>query len=106
MGTYRVIPCRGHLDQHWAAWFDGLTIINGADREGMRAGPFRTNVLAIGVIRVSITPGDIGTRVRMRDLLQRRNAPEGLNAGEEVLPGDLPDAGAPAFPMVRSPSHA
>ena len=41
--------------------------------------------LARDVIHKSVTPDDVGHHARMLDLLQRRNAPNGLNAGEEVL---------------------
>ena len=38
MPTYYVITIRGHLEQHWSTWFDGLTITNGTNGEGMLAG--------------------------------------------------------------------
>ncbi len=34
-----VITVRGHLDDHWAAWFEGLTITNGANGEAVLSGP-------------------------------------------------------------------
>ena len=34
-----VITVRGHLEQHWSAWFDGLMITNGANGETRLAGP-------------------------------------------------------------------
>ncbi len=33
-----VITVRGHLDHHWSAWFDGLTITNCANGEALLAG--------------------------------------------------------------------
>lgn len=33
------IRVRGHLDQSWSAWFDGLTITNLANGEAMLSGP-------------------------------------------------------------------
>lgn len=34
-----VITVRGHLYDHWSAWFDGLTITNGPDGETTLEGP-------------------------------------------------------------------
>ncbi len=34
-----VITIKGHLDDHWSAWFEGLTITNVANGEAMLAGP-------------------------------------------------------------------
>ena len=33
------IRLKGHLDDHWSAWFEGLTITNGANGEAVLAGP-------------------------------------------------------------------
>ena len=41
-------------------------------------------VVATGLLRVSVPPDDAGNHVRMLDLLQRRNAPNELNARAEV----------------------
>ena len=41
-------------------------------------------VMATAVIRVSVTPDDLGNRVRMLGLFQRRHESNGLNAREEV----------------------
>jgi hypothetical protein len=38
MPTVYVITVKGHLDDHWSAWFEGLTITNGANGEAMLAG--------------------------------------------------------------------
>ncbi len=32
------ITVRGHLDDHWSTWFDGITIRNGADGETTLSG--------------------------------------------------------------------
>jgi hypothetical protein len=32
------ITVRGHLDDHWSVWFEGLMITNGADGEATLAG--------------------------------------------------------------------
>ncbi len=39
MPTYYVITVRGHLAEHWSAWFEGLTITNAATGEALLAGP-------------------------------------------------------------------
>jgi hypothetical protein len=39
MSTYYVITVRGHLDDHWSAWFEGMTITNTANGEAQLAGP-------------------------------------------------------------------
>ena len=38
MSTYYVITVRGYLAEHWAAWFEGLTITNTATGEALLAG--------------------------------------------------------------------
>jgi hypothetical protein len=38
MTTYE-IRVKGHLDQHWSAWFDGMTITNGANGDAIISGP-------------------------------------------------------------------
>ncbi len=45
--------------------------------------------MATAVIRMSVTPDDLGNRVWMLDLFQRRNARDGLNAREEELPNRM-----------------
>ena len=32
MDTYYHIRVKGHLDSHWSAWFDNMTICNEAER--------------------------------------------------------------------------
>ena len=39
MSTDYIITVRGHLDDHWSAWFEGMTIINTANGETVLAGP-------------------------------------------------------------------
>ena len=39
MPTSYVITIRGHLDQHWSDWFEGLTITNRANGDATLAGP-------------------------------------------------------------------
>jgi hypothetical protein len=38
MGTYYVITIRGHLDDQWSTWLEGLTITNTANGETVLAG--------------------------------------------------------------------
>jgi len=33
------IRVKGHLDQHWSAWFDGMTITNKANGDAIISGP-------------------------------------------------------------------
>jgi len=33
------IRVKGHLDQHWSAWFDGMTITNEANGDAIISGP-------------------------------------------------------------------
>lgn len=33
------IRVKGHLDSHWSAWFDGMTITNQPDGEAVLTGP-------------------------------------------------------------------
>ncbi len=33
------ITVKGHLDDHWSDWFEGLTITNGPNGEALLAGP-------------------------------------------------------------------
>ncbi len=71
MPTYYHITVHGHLDDHWSAWFDGLTITNGANGEAVLAGPIRDQAALHGVltklrdlglplIAVQPMPGDVG----------------------------------------------
>jgi hypothetical protein len=33
------IRVKGHLDQHWSAWFDGMTITNKVNGDAIISGP-------------------------------------------------------------------
>ena len=33
------IRVKGHLDQHWSMWFDGMTVTNEANGETVLSGP-------------------------------------------------------------------
>ena len=50
MPTAYVITVKGHLDDHWSAWFEGLTITNGANGEAMLAGPVVDQAALHGVL--------------------------------------------------------
>ena len=39
MATIYAITVKGHLADHWSAWFEGLTITNGANGEAVLIGP-------------------------------------------------------------------
>ena len=45
-----VITIRGHLDHHWTAWFEGLTITNGANGEARLAGPVADQTALHGLL--------------------------------------------------------
>ena len=46
---YRII-IQGHLAHHWSTWFDGLTIVNGADGEATLVGPLADQAALHGVL--------------------------------------------------------
>jgi hypothetical protein len=50
MPTAYVITVKGHLDDHWSAWFEGLTITNGANGEAMLVGPVVDQAALHGVL--------------------------------------------------------
>ena len=50
MGTYYHITVRGHLDDHWSVWFDGMTITNRANGEALLAGQILDQAALHGVI--------------------------------------------------------
>ena len=50
MDTYYHIRVKGHLDGHWSAWFDGLTISNEADGEAVLHGPLPDQAALHGVL--------------------------------------------------------
>ena len=50
MPTAYAITVKGHLDDHWSAWFEGLTITNGANGEAVLAGPLMDQAALHGVL--------------------------------------------------------
>ncbi len=50
MSTSYVITIRGHLEQHWSVWFEGLTITNGDNGEAMLAGPVEDQAALHGLL--------------------------------------------------------
>lgn len=50
MTTYYQIKIKGHLDAHWSAWFDNMTISNGANGEAALYGPLPDQAALHGVL--------------------------------------------------------
>jgi hypothetical protein len=50
MPTYYQITIKGHLDTHWSAWFDNLTISNQANGEAVLHGPLADQAALHGVL--------------------------------------------------------
>jgi hypothetical protein len=50
MPSYYQITIKGHLDTHWSAWFDGLTISNEANGEAILRGPLADQAALHGVL--------------------------------------------------------
>jgi hypothetical protein len=50
MPTYYQIRLKGHLDRHWSAWFDGLTVTNEANGEAVLRGPLADQAALHGVL--------------------------------------------------------
>ena len=50
MAIYYQITINGHLDNHWSAWFDNLTIRNEANGEAVLAGPLADQAALHGVL--------------------------------------------------------
>ena len=50
MPTAYAITVKGHLEDHWSAWFEGLTITNGANGEAVLAGPLLDQAALHGVL--------------------------------------------------------
>jgi hypothetical protein len=44
------IRVKGHLDDHWSAWFDGLTITNEANGDALLCGPIADQAALHGVL--------------------------------------------------------
>jgi hypothetical protein len=62
-----VITIQGHLDAHWSAWFDGLTITNRTNGQAMLTGPVTDQaslhglllkIRDLGLPLISIMPAD------------------------------------------------
>jgi hypothetical protein len=77
MPTSYEITIRGHLDDHWSAWFDGLTITNRANGDATLAGPIADQAALHGLL------------AKLRDL--------GLPL-LAVVPVSTPEHDAPATP--------
>ena len=50
MPTAYAITVKGHLPDHWSAWFEGLTITNGANGEAVLTGPLVDQAALHGVL--------------------------------------------------------
>lgn len=50
MQTTYQIRLKGHLDRHWSAWFDGLSISNEANGEVVLHGPLADQAALHGVL--------------------------------------------------------
>jgi hypothetical protein len=44
------ITIKGHLDQHWSAWFDNMMITNAANGEAILYGPLPDQAALHGVL--------------------------------------------------------
>jgi hypothetical protein len=50
MPTYYQITIKGHLDDHWSAWFDNLTISNQANGQAVLRGPLPDQAALHGIL--------------------------------------------------------
>jgi hypothetical protein len=50
MDTYYHVRIKGHLDSHWSAWFDKMTISNEANGEAVLCGPLPDQAALHGVL--------------------------------------------------------
>jgi hypothetical protein len=50
MPTYYQITIKGHLDTHWSAWFDNMTISNEANGEAILCGSLADQAALHGVL--------------------------------------------------------
>jgi len=50
MPTYYQIRLKGHLDNHWSAWFDNMTISNQANGAAVLRGPLADQAALHGVL--------------------------------------------------------
>jgi hypothetical protein len=44
------ITVKGHLDSHWSAWFDNMTISNQANGEAILSGPLADQAALYGIL--------------------------------------------------------
>jgi hypothetical protein len=70
MPTCYYIRLKGHLDDHWSAWFDNLTISNEANGETVLHGPLVDQAALHGVL------------IKIRDLGMPLLAVTSVAAGE------------------------
>ncbi len=75
MQTTYQIRLKGHLDSHWSAWFDGLSISNEANGEVVLRGPLADQAALHGVL------------IKVRDLGMPLLAIMTV-AGDEANPGE------------------
>ena len=50
MTTYYQITLQGHLEDHWSAWFDTMTITNEPNGEAVLCGPLADQAALHGVL--------------------------------------------------------
>jgi hypothetical protein len=50
MPSYYQITIKGHLDTHWSAWFENMTISNEANGEAILHGPLADQAALHGVL--------------------------------------------------------
>jgi hypothetical protein len=50
MATEYYIRVKGHLDDHWSAWFDNMTISNAANGEALLRGPLPDQAALHGIL--------------------------------------------------------
>ena len=50
MDTHYHIRVKGHLDDHWSAWFDNMTVSNLANGEAVLHGPLADQAALHGVL--------------------------------------------------------
>ena len=50
MPSYYQITIKGHLDTHWSAWFENMTISNEANGEATLRGPLADQAALHGVL--------------------------------------------------------
>jgi len=50
MAIYYQITIKGHLDTHWSAWFENMTISNEANGEATLRGPLADQAALHGVL--------------------------------------------------------